>query len=129
MATVVIKVGVAFGSDLDKVHDLLLKGARENPRVLKDPEPGVFFLLFNESTLDHELRVYVRELGDRMAVADEIGRWINREFPKEGIEIAFRQVDVFIKNYKGDERQIESKVLQGAAGAAAIQNNPPPPTT
>lgn len=127
MTRVVIKVGVAYGTDLDKVHDLLLKGARENPRVLRDPEPGVFFLLFNESTLDHELRVYVRELGDRMAVADEIGRWITREFPKEGIEIAFRQVDVFIKNYKGDERQIESKVVQGAAGAAAIQNNPPPP--
>jgi potassium efflux system protein len=127
MTRVVVKVGVAHGSDLDKVHQLLLEGAHENPRVLKDPEPAVFFTLFGESTLDHELRVHVRELGDRLTVADELGRWISREFPKHGVKIAFRQVDVYIKNYTGDERQIEKGIIEAAAGAAGDQRNPPPP--
>ncbi len=100
---VTIKVGVAYGSDLDLVKKLLYKTANENPRVLKEPEPLVFFLTFGESTLDHELRVHVRDLGDRNPATDEINRAIDREFAKAGISIAFRQVDVFLKNFDGKQ--------------------------
>ena len=48
---VTLKLGIDYGSDLDLVRDLLLKGAHENPRVLKDPEPIVYFLNFGESSL------------------------------------------------------------------------------
>ncbi|MBU0833582.1 MAG: ATP-binding cassette domain-containing protein, partial [Alphaproteobacteria bacterium] len=68
---VTLKLGVDYGSDLDLVKELLLKAARDNPRVLKDPEPHVYFLNFGESTLDHELRMHVRDLGDRNPVLDE----------------------------------------------------------
>ena len=110
---VTIKVGVAYGSDLDQVKALLHKAAQDNPRVLKEPEPQVFFLTFGESTLDHELRIHVRDLGDRNPATDEINRFIDREFAKAGIAIAFRQVDVFLKNLDG-------KVLQ--LGAASRPN-------
>ena len=43
---------------------MLLQAAHDNPRVMTDPEPQVFFLSFGASTLDHELRLYVRELRD-----------------------------------------------------------------
>ncbi|WP_407292981.1 mechanosensitive channel MscK [Stutzerimonas zhaodongensis] len=100
---VTIKVGVAYGSDLDLVKKLLHKAANDNPRVLKDPEPLVFFLTFGESTLDHELRIHVRDLADRNPATDEINRAIDREFAKAGISIAFRQVDVFLKNFDGKQ--------------------------
>jgi potassium efflux system protein len=103
---VTIKVGVGYGSDLDLVKKLLYKAAQENPRVLKDPEPLVFFLTFGESTLDHELRIHVRDLGDRNPATDEINRFIDREFTKAGISIAFRQVDVFLKNFDGKQLQL-----------------------
>ena len=103
---VTIKVGVAYGSDLDLVKKLLYKAAQDNPRVLKDPEPQVFFLNFGESTLDHELRIHVRDLGDRNPANDEINRFIDREFAKAGINIAFRQVDIFLKNFDGKQLQI-----------------------
>lgn len=112
---VTIKVGVAYGSDLDLVKTLLYKAAQDNPRVLKDPEPLVLFLTFGESTLDHELRIHVRDLGDRNPATDEINRFIDREFAKAGINIAFRQVDVFLKNLDG-------KLLQ--LGAAPRLNQP-----
>ncbi|MCQ4278577.1 mechanosensitive channel MscK [Pseudomonas stutzeri] len=112
---VTIKVGVAYGSDLDLARKLLYKAAQENPRVLKDPEPLVLFLNFGESTLDHELRIHVRDLGDRNPATDEINRYIDREFSKAGINIAFRQVDVFLKNLDG-------KVLQ--LGTAPRFNQP-----
>ncbi|ESQ99413.1 potassium transporter KefA [Stutzerimonas chloritidismutans AW-1] len=105
---VTVKVGVAYGSDLDQVKALLYKAAQANPRVLKDPEPQVFFLNFGESTLDHELRIHVRDLGDRNPATDEINRFIDSEFTKAGINIAFRQVDVFLKNVAGQQLQLSA---------------------
>ncbi|AZC22195.1 mechanosensitive channel MscK [Pseudomonas sessilinigenes] len=100
---VTLKLGVDYGSDLDLVKELLLKAARENPRVLKEPEPQVYFLSFGESTLDHELRMHVRELGDRNPVIDEVNRFISREFKKQHINISFRQMEVYLKNLQGQE--------------------------
>ncbi|MDA7084895.1 mechanosensitive channel MscK [Pseudomonas sp. SA3-5] len=103
---ITLTIGVAYGSDLELVHKLLLQAAQENPRVLRDPIPLVFFLTFGESTLDHELRVHVRELGDRNAATDEINRAIDRMFREHGIEIAFRQLDIYVKNLSGQEQQL-----------------------
>jgi len=100
---VTLKLGVDYGSDLDLVRTLLLKAANENPRVLKEPEPIVYFLNFGESTLDHELRMHVRDLGDRNPVLDEINRFINKEFKKQKINISFRQMEVYLKNMQGQE--------------------------
>ncbi|WP_153773306.1 mechanosensitive channel MscK [Pseudomonas sp. MNR3A] len=109
---VTLKLGIDYGSDLDLVRDLLLKGAHENPRVLKDPEPIVYFLQFGESSLDHELRMHVRDLGDRNPTLDEINRYINREFKAHDIKISVRQVEVFLMDAKGGKQQmipLESK--------------------
>jgi potassium efflux system protein len=128
----VLKVGVGYGSDLELVRRLLYQAAEENPRVMRDPEPLVLFQVFGESTLDHDLIIHVRELGDRGRATDEVNRRIFELFNEHGIEIAFRQVDVFVKNMQGDERLIEREdiaraALAGAAGAAAVQDNPLPP--
>ncbi|MNG89667.1 Mechanosensitive channel MscK precursor [compost metagenome] len=103
---VTLKLGIDYGSDLDLVRDLLLKGAHENPRVLKDPEPIVYFLNFGESSLDHELRMHVRDLGDRNPTLDEINRYINREFKAHNIKISVRQVEVFLMDPKGGKQQL-----------------------
>ena len=52
---VIVRVGVAYGSDLELTRRLLLQAASENRRVMKEPVPVVFFLAFGASTLDHEL--------------------------------------------------------------------------
>jgi potassium efflux system protein len=52
------------------------------------------------------LRIHVRDLGDRNPATDEINRFIDREFAKAGISIAFRQVDVFLKNLDGKLLQL-----------------------
>lgn len=103
---VTLKLGVDYGSDLDLVKQLLLKAAQENPRVLKDPEPHVFFLSFGQSTLDHELRMHVRDLGDRNPVIDEVNRFINREFKNHSINISFQQMEVYLKNLQGQEYKL-----------------------
>lgn len=103
MTRLVISVGVAYGSDVELVKRLLLQAAVENERVLKDPAPMAYFLSFGASTLDHELRVYVGQLADRTRTIDELNRRINQLFTEHNIEIAFNQLDIFIKNQSTDE--------------------------
>ena len=102
---VTLKLGIDYGSDLDLVRELLLKGAHENPRVLKDPEPLVYFLNFGENALEHELRMHVRDLGDRNPTLDEINRYIDREFRAHDIKISVRQVEVFLMEPNGSRQK------------------------
>ena len=103
MTRLVITVGVAYGSDLELVKRLLLQAAEENEAVLKDPAPAAYFLSFGASTLDHELRVYVGQLSDRVRTIDALNRRIDELFMANNIEIAFNQLDIFIKNQATNE--------------------------
>lgn len=93
-----IKVGFAYGSDLQVCHDLLEQVARENQRVLRDPEPLILFMAFGASTLDHELRVYLGEIGDILFATDELNRAIDKVCRERGVEIAYNQIDVHLRS-------------------------------
>ena len=94
----VVSVGVAYGSDLELVKRLLLQAANEQPNILKEPEPRALFLTFGASTLDHELRVYVGQVSERNDTLDALNRRVNELFAENNIDIAFNQLDIFIKN-------------------------------
>ena len=119
---VTVKVGVAYGADLALTRKLLLQIADENPRVLKDPAPMALFLAFGASTLDHELRIHVRELADRNLAIDEINRRIDALFREHGIEIAFNQIDVHVRSIDGKEARLET--ISHAAPAAGDGGSP-----
>jgi len=89
----------------------------------------VYFLNFGESTLDHELRMHVRDLGDRNPVIDEVNRFINREFKNHHINISFRQMEVYLKNLHGQEYKLvpvedEKRTI---ANPAETHDAPEPP--
>ena len=119
---VTVKVGVAYGSDLALTRRLLLQIADENPRVLKEPAPMALFLAFGASTLDHELRIHVRELADRNLAIDEINRRIDALFREHGIDIAFNQIDVHVRSIDGKETRLET--ISRAAPAAGDEASP-----
>jgi potassium efflux system protein len=100
---ITITVGFAYGSDLDKAYSVLMQAAKENPRVLKDPEPVALFLTFGASTLDHELRVHVKEVSDRLPATHELNRRIDALCREHDLEIAFSQLDIHIRSKEGDE--------------------------
>lgn len=57
-----LPVGVAYGSDVEKLKRLLLEMAAENPAVLKEPAPPVRFLEFGDSALNFELAVWTIDM-------------------------------------------------------------------
>lgn len=115
---IIIQVGVAYGSDLDKVKEILMKAAKDNVRVMTEPEPVVLFTEFGASTLNHDLRFYVRTLGDRSIAIDEVNRAIDKLCNENNINIAFNQLDVYLHNKQGDEVQEIKRPLDGSTPEA-----------
>ena len=93
-----IPVGVAYGSDIDKVRQTLLAAARENPNTLQDPAPSVFLDKFGESSIDFELVVWSSEMSYRpRRYRSDINFAIEKKFREAGIEIASPQRDIRIR--------------------------------
>lgn len=86
-----ITIGVAYGTDIDKVRDVLVEIADNHKRVLKKPAPYAVFVNFGESSLDFELRCYTADVMNALMIGSEIRFEINRRFIEEHIEIPFPQ--------------------------------------
>ncbi len=95
---VVIPVGIGYGCDEELALRIFKQIFEEAPLVLDDPEPAVFFLGFGESSLDFSLRVFVRDLSDRLPVTDDLHRRIRRAFKEHNVEIPFPQRDLHIRS-------------------------------
>lgn len=86
-----IPVGVAYGSDTEKVRDTLLACAEADPRVLADPPPRVLFRAFGDSSLNFELRVFTNDITERSIIVSDLLFAIDRRFRAEKIEIPYPQ--------------------------------------
>ncbi|OQA60467.1 MAG: Small-conductance mechanosensitive channel MscMJ [Euryarchaeota archaeon ADurb.Bin294] len=96
-----INIGVAYGSDIQKVKTILFRIADEIIKTglcLGDPKPSVFFLEFAESSLNLQMIVWTEKYTMTYEIRDFINCRIQTEFEREGIEIPFPQMDVHMKN-------------------------------
>lgn len=99
---VIIRVGVTSNADVNKVRALLLQAAREEERVLAEPEPSCWFLAFGASSLDFELRVFVSTINERVEVQNSLNTRIDTLFAENGIEIASPQLDLRVRDLPGN---------------------------
>ena len=90
-------VGVAYGSDVDKVLEVLERVASETDGLCDEPAPRVRFRVFGASSLDFELLAWISDPSARGLRVHELNCGIYAAFAKEGIQIPFPQQDVWIK--------------------------------
>lgn len=95
-----VSVGIAYGSDTDSARDLMLDVLKANNKVLETPAPQVLFMGFGDSSLNFELRVFLRSFDDRIPVRHMIHTDINKALEKAGITIPFPQRDLNIVSQK-----------------------------
>ncbi len=93
-----IKVGVAYGSDVDDVVELLERIALEHDTVVQEPKPRVRMRGFGDSSLDFELLCWVRQPALRGLVTHQLYMKIYKELNAAGIEIPFPQRDVWVRD-------------------------------
>ncbi len=95
---VVIRVGVAYGSDTQQAAEILLRVANEHAIVANDPPPAVSLESFGDSALNFVLRCFLPNMDNRGTVIHELHMAIDREFRGAGIEIAYPQQDVHVRS-------------------------------
>lgn len=93
-----LTVGVAYGSNTELVMKLLKDVAMAAPNVLKYPPPMVIFANFGNSTLDFSLRFWVHDYDVGVSTESVIRMELEKLFRQNGIEVAFPQMDVHIKD-------------------------------
>lgn len=96
MFRVRVPIGVAYGSDIEKVEAVLLEIARSNENIVSDPDPRVRFRAFGDSALNIELLCWAREPSMRGLTVHQLNSAIYKRFMSEGITIPFPQRDVHI---------------------------------
>lgn len=97
-----LAVGVAYGSDVDKVKEILEEAACNHPHVITDgrvPGPKALFMRFGDSSLDFELRVRIKRIEKRFDVISDLNFEIDRAFRANDIQIPFPQRDLHLRSW------------------------------
>lgn len=106
-----IKVGVAYGTDIDRVERILLEEAKNNSLVSATPEPRVRFRAFGDSALDIELLCWANRPHDKGKLIHELNRRIYQKFDSEAIVIPFPQRQIHVTPNANEKKPSEPRHL------------------
>ncbi|WP_417710792.1 DUF3772 domain-containing protein [Roseibium aggregatum] len=116
----ILPVGVAYGSDLEKVKSILFDAARAHNTIARYPTPQVLFMGLGDSSLNFELRCFLKDIGNVMTTKSDLYFTVYNELGKAGVEIPFPQRDLHIKDFD----QLAEALERRQAGAPAQASQP-----
>jgi small-conductance mechanosensitive channel len=97
-----VPVGVEYGTDAQRVIDLLTELGRAHPMTLQQPEPVAFFMGFGDSSLDFLLRAWIPDFSEGYRVRSELAVEIQRALAEAGIGVPFPQRDLHVRSVSPD---------------------------
>ncbi len=119
-------VGVAYGSDVERVREILESVAREHSDVITDgraPAPRALFMGFGDSSLDFELRARIHRIERRFSVRSDLNFAIDKAFREAGITIPFPQRDLHIVSYP-EQQQVTGKAPEPSKPVVSTHAEP-----
>jgi potassium-dependent mechanosensitive channel len=114
-----IPIGVDYGTDVELLRSTLLGVAEKYRGVLRSPPPIVHFAGFGDSSLDFELRVFLRDVRERIKSMSELRFAILAALREAGITIPFPQRDLHIKGDDGARANTRANKSPAKRGRAA----------
>lgn len=100
-----LPIGVAYGTDPERVIELLLGVAKGVPKISPYPAPEVFFLRFGDSALAFELRVWISDFDESLPLQSALSVAVNTALREAGIEIPFPQRDLHVRSATPTRRE------------------------
>ena len=85
LGRIVVKVGVSYETDPDRVRDILTDIANAHPQIVQTPPPAAYLVAFGETSLEFELRCVVAEVEKGLSVRSELHYAIIQKFREAGI--------------------------------------------
>jgi potassium efflux system protein len=93
-----IPVGVAYGSDPQKVLEVLGKAVDSTEGILEYPQPSIIFQGFGDSSLNFSVRVWIRDFEEIFRISSSLSLAIYAALNEAGLEIPFPQRDLHLKS-------------------------------
>ncbi len=93
-----VSVGVAYGTNPDRVIEVLRQALVGREGVLDTPEPQILFTGFGDSSLDFSVRAWVADNDDFVKVSSRLALAVNRVLEQQDIEIPFPQRDLHLRS-------------------------------
>ena len=115
----IVRVGIAYGSDTELARDLIMDTIKTQKKILDTPAPQVLFTGFGDSSLDFEIRVFLRSFDDRAPMRHTLHTEINKALEAADISIPFPQRDLNIVS-----QNIPLEVLSKPTAASARTKTP-----
>jgi small-conductance mechanosensitive channel len=106
-------IGVAYGSDPERVLEILREAAASQENILENPAPLALFKGFGDSSLDFELRVWVRDFDVGLSSRSALMVAISRSLREAEIEIPFPQRDIHVRGVFADEHPTRAEDESG----------------
>jgi small-conductance mechanosensitive channel len=97
LSRIVLKVGVAYDSDMEKVRNILLEITSKHPHVLPSPAPAVLLTALGDNAVHFEIYAVVRNLVDGGGAKSDIYFEILTRFREEGIAIPSPQRELILR--------------------------------
>ncbi|MEO1310849.1 MAG: mechanosensitive ion channel domain-containing protein [Pseudomonadota bacterium] len=115
MGRVVVPVGVSYDEDPERIIKILQEVADAQPNALRYPSPFVYFGGFGDSSLDFDVRLFIRDINSSLSTKRDLRVAIFKRFREENVEIPFPQRDLHVRSADGlpvrfrDEPQAKPK--------------------
>ena len=120
---IILPVGIAYGSDTQKVRELLLAIAHEHPAVKDNPAPGVLFRGFGSDALQFELIVYIHDVDKLLGVTSDLCFSIDKALRENSIAIPFPQRDVHLGLQDGQLEAILKALAERQGSDASLSRS------
>jgi len=109
-----VRLGVAYGTDIDRLRSILMEIATGESLVCASPMPRVRFRSFGPSSIDFELLCWAKAPALRGRTLDKLNEEIYKRLNEERIEIPYSKQDIYIRKLPAENRHDDGEQGEGA---------------